>query len=118
MMITDNIVVQGRPDSKGGLRLSPTSRRKTYPFLASSDIVCSYPHMAMRLVDDEDGLSSERSSSNDSYVEAPLENAQVGGSDSPNLLRRLTVALGHTCAFSDGRSSDPDQGSSELLPCK
>ena len=35
----------------------------------------------MRIEDDEDILSSEGSSSDDSYVEAPLENAQVGGGD-------------------------------------
>ena len=33
--------------------------------------------MASRIEDDEDDLSSEESSSNDSYVEALLENAQV-----------------------------------------
>ena len=38
----------------------------------------------MRLTDDEDGPSSEESSLNDSYVDAPLENAQVGGGDLPN----------------------------------
>ena len=37
----------------------------------------------MRIEDDEDILSLEGSSSNDSYVEAPMENAQVGGSDPP-----------------------------------
>ena len=35
----------------------------------------------MRLKDDEDGPSSKGSSLNDSYVEAPLENAQVGSGD-------------------------------------
>ena len=36
----------------------------------------------MRIEDDEDVLSSEGSSLDDSYVEAPMENAQVGGGDS------------------------------------
>ena len=52
-------------------------------FLASSDVVCSCPQGMMRLTDDEDGSSSEGSSLSDSYVEAPLENAQVGGGDPP-----------------------------------
>ena len=33
----------------------------------------------MRIEDDEDVPSLEGSSSDDSYVDAPLENAQVGG---------------------------------------
>ena len=35
----------------------------------------------MRIEDDEDVLSLEESSSDDSYVEALMENAQVGSSD-------------------------------------
>ena len=35
----------------------------------------------MRIEDNKVVLSSEGSSSDDSYVEAPMENAQVGGSD-------------------------------------
>ena len=35
----------------------------------------------MRIEDDEDIPSSEGSSSDDSYIEAPMENAQVGSSD-------------------------------------
>ena len=35
----------------------------------------------MRIEDDKDVPSLEGSSSSDSYVEAPMENAQVGGSD-------------------------------------
>ena len=41
------------------------------------------PCRTMRLTDDEDGSSSGGSSSSDSYVEAPLENAAVGGGDPP-----------------------------------
>ena len=93
MMVTDNIVVQGRPDSEGLGQEFLQLRRKTYPFLASSDIVCSYPHMMMRLEDDEDSLSLEESSSNELYVEAPLENAQVGGGDPPKLSERLTTTF-------------------------
>ena len=37
----------------------------------------------MRIKDDKDVPSSEGSSLDDSYVEAPMENAQVGGSDPP-----------------------------------
>ena len=37
----------------------------------------------MRIEDDEDVPSLEGSSSDNSYVEAPMENAQVGGSDPP-----------------------------------
>ena len=35
----------------------------------------------MRIEDEEDVPSSEGSSSDDLYVEAPVENAQVGGGD-------------------------------------
>ena len=35
----------------------------------------------MRIEDDEDVPSSERSSLDDSYINAPMENAQVGGGD-------------------------------------
>ena len=52
-------------------------RKKSHPFLASSDIVCLYPRGTMMIKDDEDSSSSEGSSSNDSYVEALLENALV-----------------------------------------
>ena len=38
----------------------------------------------MRIEDDEDVPSSEGSSLDDSYVEAPMENAQVG-SDDPSI---------------------------------
>ena len=65
-IVTDNIVVQGRPDSEGLGRNFLQLRKKSHPFLASSDIVCSYPHGMMRIEDDEDSLSSEGSSSNDS----------------------------------------------------
>ena len=74
--------------------------------------------MASRIEDDEDDLSSEESSSNDSYIEAPLENTQVGGGDLHNLSRRLTIALGHTHTFSEGRSTGSHQGSSEILSHK
>ena len=37
----------------------------------------------MRIEDEEDIPSSEGSSSADSYVEALMENTQVGGSDPP-----------------------------------
>ena len=37
----------------------------------------------MRIEDDEDVPSLEGSSSDASYVEAPMENAQVGSSDPP-----------------------------------
>ena len=46
----------------------------------------------MRIEDDEDVPSSEGSSSDDSYIEALLENAQVGGSD-PLTYQRLTTQL-------------------------
>ena len=46
-------------------------------------MVRSCPQGMMRIEDDKDCLSSEGSSLNDSYVEAPLENAQVGGGDPP-----------------------------------
>ena len=77
MMVTDNIVVQGRPNSEGLGREFLQLRRKTYPFLDSSDIVCSCPWGMMRIEDDEDIPSSEGSSLDDSYVEAPMENALV-----------------------------------------
>ena len=81
MMVTDNIIDQGRPDCEGLGREFLQLRRKTHLFLDSSDIVCSCPRGTMRIEDDEDVPSSEGSSSDDSYVEAPMENAQVGGSD-------------------------------------
>ena len=77
MMVTDNITVQGRPNSEGLGRNFLQLKKKSHPFLASSDIVCSCPQGMMRIKDDEDSPSSEGSSSNDSYVEAPLENALV-----------------------------------------
>ena len=42
-MVTDNIVVQGRPNSQGLGREFLQLRRKTYPFLDSSDVVCLCP---------------------------------------------------------------------------
>ena len=82
-MVTDNIIDQGRPDSEGLGREFLQLRRKTHPFLGSSDVVYSCPQGTMRIEDDEDVPSPEGSSSDDSYVEAPTENAQVGGSDPP-----------------------------------
>ena len=76
-IVTDNIVVQGRPNSEGLGQNFLQLRKKSHPFLASSDVVCSCPHGTMRLEDDEDSLFSEGSSSNDLYVKAPLENALV-----------------------------------------
>ena len=76
LMVTDNIIDQGRPDSEGLGQEFLQLRRKTHPFLDSSDIVCSCPQGMMRIEDDEDVPSSD-----DSYIEAPMENAQVGGSD-------------------------------------
>ena len=43
LMVTDNIIVQGRPDSEGLGQEFLRLRRKTYPFLDSSDIICSCP---------------------------------------------------------------------------
>ena len=80
-MITDNIVDQGRSNSKGLGQECLQLKGKTYPFLSSSDVICSYPRGTMRIKDDKDVPSSEGSSSDDSYVEAPVENAQVGGGD-------------------------------------
>ena len=77
MMVTDNITVQGRPDSEGLGQNFLQLRKKSHPFLASSDVVCLCPRGMMRIKDDEDSLSSEGSSSSDLYVEAPLENALV-----------------------------------------
>ena len=51
--------------------------RSLIPFLASSDIICLCPQGTMRIEDDEVIPSSEGLSSDDSYVEAPLENALV-----------------------------------------
>ena len=42
-MVTDNIVVLGRPNSEGLGQEFLQLRRKTYPFLDSSDIVCLCP---------------------------------------------------------------------------
>ena len=83
MMVTDNIIDQGRPYSEGLGQEFLQLRRKTHPFLDSSDVVCSCPRGTMRIEDDEGIPSSEGSSSDDSYVEAPMENAQVGSSDPP-----------------------------------
>ena len=116
MRVADNIVVQGRPNSEGWVEHFSNWKRIAHPLLASSDVVCSCPCGTMRLEDDDgDGLSSEESSSNDSYIEAPLENTQVGGGDLHNLSRRLTIALGHTHTFSEGRSTGSHRGSSEIL---
>ena len=52
-------------------------RKKSHPFLVSSDIFCSCPRGMMMIEDDEGSSSSEGSSLNDSYVEALLENALV-----------------------------------------
>ena len=68
--------------------------------------------------DDEDSASSEGLSLNDSYVEAPLENMQVGSCDPPSLLRRITIALGYTCTFSNGRGAGSNRRSSELFSRK
>ena len=76
-MVTDNIIVQGRPNSEGLGRNFLQLRKRSHLFLASSDVVCFCPHGTMRIEDDEDGPSSEGSSLNDSYVEALLENALV-----------------------------------------
>ena len=81
MMVTDNIIVQGRPNSKGLSQEFLQLRKKSHPFLASSDIVCSCPQGTMRIEDDKDVPSSEGSSSDSSYVKAPMENIQAGGSD-------------------------------------
>ena len=83
LMVTDNIIIQGRPNSEGLGRNFLQLRKKSHPFLASSDIVCSCPRGTIRLKDDEDVPSLEGSSSSDSYVKAPLENAQVGSGDPP-----------------------------------
>ena len=83
MMVTDNIIVQGRPDNEGLGQEFLQLRKKSHPFLASSDIVYLCPQGMMRIKDDEDISSLEGSSSDDLYVEAPLENAQVGGGDPP-----------------------------------
>ena len=67
-MMTDNIVVQREANREGWVGIFSNWRRRTHPFLAS----CSCPRGTTRFRDDEG-----RSSSNDSYVEAPLENVQV-----------------------------------------
>ena len=71
----------------------------------------------MRLTDDEDGSSLGGSSLSDSYVEAPLENTQVGGGDPPNC-RGDSIALGHTYSFSGGGSLDFHRGSSKVFSHK
>ena len=82
-MVTDNIIVQGRPNSKGLGQNFLQLRKKSHPFLASSDIVCLCLRGMMRIKDDKNDLSLEGSSSNDSYVKTLLENAQVGSGDPP-----------------------------------
>ena len=42
-MVTDNIIDQGRPDSEGLGREFLQLRRKTHPFLDSSDVICLCP---------------------------------------------------------------------------
>jgi len=83
------------------LRSSPVLGRRTHPFLAS----CSCPRGTTSFRDDEDNSSSEGSSSKDSYVEAPLENTQVRGRCFSCVAEKSNSRLGHTCAFSDGRSA-------------
>jgi len=55
---------------------TPSLRSKTHCILGC-DPFCPCLHVATWFRDDEDKLSSERSSSSDSYVEAPVENIQV-----------------------------------------
>ena len=43
LMVTDNIIVQGRPDSKGLGQEFLQFRKKSHLFLASSDVICSCP---------------------------------------------------------------------------
>jgi len=74
-MMADNIIVQREANHEGQVGIFSNLRRKTHPFLAS----CSCPKGTTGFGDEEDSSSSEGSSSNDSYVEAPLENAQVRG---------------------------------------
>ena len=87
---------------KVGLKSSPVSEEDLIPFLAS----CSCPRGTTGFGDDEDSSSSEESSSNDSYVEAPLENAQVSDGCLSRFLKEVNHgSLARPCAFSGGRSS-------------
>ena len=118
MMVTDNIIDQGRPNSEGLGREFLQLRRKTHPFLGSSDVFCLCPWGTMRIEDDEDVPSSEGSSSDDSYVEALMENAQVGSSGPLVYWRLTTTCLGHTGSFSRGGSFGSNWGSSKILSHK
>ena len=100
-MMTDNIIVQREANREGRVGIFSNWRRRTHPFLAS----CSCSRGTTGFGDDEDNSSSEGSSSNDLYVEAPLENVQVRGRCFSYVVEKTNSRLGHTCAFPDGRST-------------
>ena len=117
-MMTDNIVVQGGANREGRVGIFSNEGERLIPFLGCSGVFCPCPHRTTSFGDKEDSSSSEESSSNDSYVEAPLENTQVRDCCFSYVVEKLTIALGSTCSFSDGRSTRSCGRSSELFSRK